>query len=99
MEYFFRFANASRLLLFLPLIALLLFLRLVWYKYATYRYSLGSEFRARHFYSRHKHKTVFFCMRLFVLMVLAFLIARPQLVDSRSNILVDGIDMMLVLDD
>ena len=98
MEYFFRFANASHLLLFLPLIGLLLFLRLTWYKYATYRYSLGSELRARNFYSRHKHKTIFFLMRFFVLTVIALLIARPQLVDSRSNVLVDGIDMMLVLD-
>lgn len=37
-------------------------------------------------------------MRLAVLTVLAFLIARPQLVDERSNVLVEGIDMVLVLD-
>jgi Ca-activated chloride channel family protein len=30
--------------------------------------------------------------------LLAFLIAKPQLVDNRSNIIVDGIDIMLVLD-
>jgi len=97
-EYFFRFANVSRLWLLLPFIALLICLRLMWYKYATYRYSLGSELRAQRFGSRHKHKIIFFLMRLFVLFIIALLIARPQLVDSRSNVLVDGIDMMLVLD-
>ncbi len=29
---------------------------------------------------------------------LLFLIAKPQLVDNRSNIIIDGIDIMLVLD-
>jgi len=33
-----------------------------------------------------------------VLFLLALLVAKPQLVDSRSNIMVDGIDIMLVLD-
>ena len=29
---------------------------------------------------------------------LLFLIAKPQLVDNRSNVIIDGIDIMLVLD-
>ncbi len=37
-------------------------------------------------------------MRSLVLIVLAFLIAKPQLVDSRSNVNVEGIDIVLVLD-
>lgn len=37
-------------------------------------------------------------MRAFTLATLALLIARPQIVDSRSNIQLDGIDIMLVLD-
>ena len=39
-----------------------------------------------------------YAIRLLCLALLALLIAKPQLVDRRSNMVVDGIDMMVVLD-
>ncbi len=48
--------------------------------------------------TRHPYQKLFYFVRLFVFVMLALLVAKPQLVDSRSNIVVDGIDIMLVLD-
>lgn len=44
------------------------------------------------------HKYILFFIRAFSLLVFIFLIARPQWVDSRSAINVDGVDIMLALD-
>jgi len=37
-------------------------------------------------------------MRFMVLLTLAFLIGKPQLVDPHSNVIIEGLDMILVLD-
>ena len=44
------------------------------------------------------HKKVFTILRYAVLLLLAFLIGKPQCVDHRSSVKIDGIDIMLVLD-
>ena len=44
------------------------------------------------------HKKIFAVLRLLVLALLIFLIAKPQLVDTKSNVIFEGIDIMLVLD-
>lgn len=62
-----------------------------------YRYSLGQTLKKKSF-ARHIHKKVFFFLRLFVLLLLCLLIAKPQIVDSRSKVPVEGIDIVLVLD-
>jgi len=97
-EYVLRFANASALFVLLPAVALFTFLRIKWRKKISYNYSLASELKRKNFSSSHKYKIILFILRFFVLLGLAFLIGRPQLVDPKSNILVEGIDMVVVLD-
>ncbi len=63
-----------------------------------FRYSLGSTIKANRHESRHLYQNILYSIRFFVLLMLALLVAKPQLVDSRSNIIVEGIDIMLVLD-
>jgi len=67
-------------------------------KKTKYRYSLGSLFKRDSLATTHPHKKVFWILRFVTLTVLALLIARPQIIDSRSNVQIDGIDIMLVLD-
>jgi len=97
-EYVLRFANISVLFFLVPAVLLFAGLRIWWYKRTTYRYSLGSELKAHRFVSTHKHRSVFFLLRFFLLFGLALSMGRPQFVDPKSNVLVEGIDMMVVLD-
>lgn len=98
MAHLFRFADPVILYILLPLVALVAVL--VWLRRTKvrYRYPLASLAAKQGFASYHPHKKIFFCMRLITLFILALLIARPQSVDSRSKITVEGIDIILVLD-
>ncbi|MFC1842581.1 VWA domain-containing protein [Candidatus Dependentiae bacterium] len=98
MEYFLRFYNASWLYFLIPAVIVFAFLRIKWAKGVFYQYSLGSLIKKNGFASRHPYKKIFFLLRFLSLMALAFLIAKPQLVDPRSNVLIEGIDMVIVLD-
>jgi len=62
------------------------------------RYSLGSVLKKNNFASYHPYKKILFSMRFLFLLVLAFIIGKPRLVDPHSSVIVDGIDIMLVLD-
>lgn len=97
MIYFVRFAQFSIALI---LLAVVLVITLARYKRKKpkYRYSFGSMFKRESLGTRHPYKKVFWTFRFLTLVVLAILIAKPQIVDSRSNVQVDGIDIMLVLD-
>jgi len=97
-EYFFRFTNTQILFLLLFSVTVFVLLRLKWFRYPVYNYSLGSVLKTHKFVSRHKRRTFFLLLRFFVLVSIACLIGRPQLVDSRSSQLVEGIDMIVVLD-
>jgi Ca-activated chloride channel family protein len=59
---------------------------------------LGHALKKNSRATSHIHKKVFYFLRLLILILLAFLIAKPQIVDSRSKIPVQGIDIILVLD-
>lgn len=98
MEFFVRCANFWVLFLLIPILLACVFIKMKWRRSSSYRYSLGALLHKHAFVSAHKYKTIFFLMRLVVLALLAFLISRPQLVDEHSHIMVEGIDMMLVLD-
>lgn len=98
MTYFLRFAWVSALYVLLPIVFIIVLLQYKWKKNTTYRYSLGSTLRKQFMASAHPHKKILWLTRFFVLLLLAFLIAQPQLVDSRSNVSVEGIDIVLVLD-
>ncbi len=72
--------------------------RLYVHKSVVYRYTLGAVLAAAGFASNHWYKKLLYALRLLTLCTLAFLAARPQLVDSRSKVTVEGIDIVLVLD-
>jgi Ca-activated chloride channel homolog len=67
-------------------------------KTVVYRHSLGHALKKNNRATSHIYKKVFYVLRLLVLVLLALLIAKPQVVDSRSKIPVQGIDIVLVLD-
>lgn len=98
MHYFLRLAVPWAPSLLIPLTLFCAFL--VWRKRknVVYLYSLASRIRAQGLASRHPFKKIFFVLRLFTLLMLAVLIGKPQLVDPRSKVDVEGIDMVLMLD-
>lgn len=97
MNYFVRFAWLPAVFILLTIVFIVALARIK-RKKTKYRYSLGNMFKQESLGSTHPHKKIFWLLRFCTLVVLAFLIARPQIVDSRSNIQVDGIDIVLVLD-
>ncbi|TET06549.1 VWA domain-containing protein [Candidatus Dependentiae bacterium] len=98
MEFMFRFAYPFVLYLFLPSLIILAFIRLRWARQARYRYSLASEFKQSGLASNHPYKKILFVLRMLSLLGIAFLIARPQLVDLQSKVKVEGINIILTLD-
>lgn len=81
-----------------PSVFLLAWVRLRWYKHAVYRYALTDTLITYKRVSNHPYKKIFFTVRFITLLIMALLIAKPQWVDPESKLLVDGIDIMLVLD-
>ncbi len=98
MVYFLRFAQLVALYILVPAVFLLVLFRRRLHKQVRYRYSLGSTLKKQKHASSHPYKKIFYWLRFFVLLVLALLIGKPQLVDSRSKVDVEGIDIVLVLD-
>lgn len=70
--------------------------KFVYYKLVTYQYSLTSYFPALQ--SSKQIRATLWLLRVFFLLLLAIIIAKPQLVDVKSKIQVEGIDIMLVMD-
>lgn len=98
MEYFFRLEQWWLLGLTIPMLIVAVLFRHKVVRTLYYRYSLGQQLIAEKQASVHPYKKIFYFIRLLILFILALLIAKPQVVDSRSNIIIDGIDIMVVLD-
>lgn len=98
MEYFVQFAYIKALYVFVPTVFLLSWYKLKKHKGARYRYPLASTLKKNNVITRHPHKKILFFMRFITLLGLALLIGKPQLVDPRSMMNVEGIDIVLVLD-
>lgn len=92
-----HFANSSWWYVFIPLTVAVIFFRYFLYKPLTYRYSLVS-------FIKKSTKFVllpayfFLALRFALFGLLLFLVGKPQLVDSKSSIKVEGVDIMMVLD-
>ncbi len=97
MSYFIRFVYPFILYAGAPFLLLLAFWRWKFYKKIVYNYSLASTLQQQFKSSSWKSNFLFFS-RFFLLSSLLLFIAKPQLVDSRSTVTVDGNDIMLVLD-
>lgn len=99
LNYFFvRSAHPLYSVILIAVIVATIFARKLLRKTVVYRYSLGHALKKNSRITQHIHKKVFYCLRLLTLLVLALVIAKPQIVDSRSKIPVQGIDIVLVLD-
>lgn len=97
MDYMLRFANLTSLWWTIPsfISALLAY---YYTPKAWYSYPLTSTLARKGHTRAPTHKRIFVFIRILVLALLAILIAKPQLVDLRSSVQLDGIDIVIVLD-
>ncbi len=96
-EYILQFAYAQILMVSIPLLALIAIYRIWFYQPVTYKYPLSGYLKDRIF-SVSLPLGVLNTLRFLSLLILALLVAKPQLVDTRSKIPVQGRDIMLALD-
>lgn len=75
-----------------------LFLRLKMHKGVRYIYPLTSLLTLKGFASSHPHKKIIGIIRFITLILLMLLIAKPQLIDPRSTVRVEGVDIVLLMD-
>ena len=96
--YFLRFAYYNLFYFLIPFFVLLVLYRVKFYKSPIYNYSLLSFFKKNNLVKSSGYKKVLFSLRFMTLFLLLILIARPQWVDSKSKINVEGIDIVLAID-
>lgn len=97
-EFTLRFAHITYLYFLVPVIIAVFFLRMYVVTRPVYRYALGSMLGAQGLGHSRMHRYVLNALRITSLLILASLIAKPQLVDVHSQIKTEGIDIALVLD-
>ncbi len=98
MEYFFRFEYPILSIIAFLLVGAAIAARWNWQRRIVLSFSLAGEIAQQNKESHHFSQKLFYVVRLGVFITLAFLVGKPQLVDSRSNIIVEGIDIILTLD-
>ncbi|MDR3551037.1 MAG: VWA domain-containing protein [Candidatus Babeliales bacterium] len=98
MNYFLRLVYPIALYSLVPVIILAMIIRAKWHKMVVYVYPLTSQLIKNNIATNHPYKKIFFILRVAILLLLAFLIAKPQLVDSHSKVNVEGIDMIVSID-
>lgn len=96
--YSVRFAYLPVLYGAVPLLATAVWYRWRYYKNPVYKYSLVSALINQNVQVKTPHKAILASMRFITLLGLALLVARPQLVDEQSKVMIEGIDIMMVLD-
>lgn len=97
MDYALRFAQLAWLWWTIPSILIALCAhRLI--PQPWYEYPLAGTLIKKGITASPTHVRVFYALRAVVLCVLALLMAKPQLVDLRSSVQLEGIDIMIVLD-
>ena len=90
------FAYPILLYLLVPALGVVAYARFRWYKGARYRYALASNIEPVR--GLGAYRNLFVVLRTALMLVLAVLLARPRLVDQRSEINIEGIDIVLVVD-
>lgn len=98
MEYSFRFAHPFLLGGLILGIIIYACLRWFFYKPNYYKYPLAQTLQQHGYSPSSLFKIIPFILRLVSLLILACLVARPQWVDVKSKVYVEGIDIMLALD-
>ncbi|HEX2978228.1 MAG TPA: VWA domain-containing protein [Candidatus Babeliales bacterium] len=98
MNFAFRFAYPLFMYVGVGVIIAALLIRRYWPQTTKYRYSLASTFSTLGYKASSWPISLQNLLRSALLIFLAALAARPQLVDVQSKIPVEGIDIMMVLD-
>lgn len=98
MAMFFQFAQKSWLLYGLVILACAILLRCFWYQPTVYVYPLVQFIKDKKLQASSLPTKFFFWIRVAILSLLVFLLGKPQYVDSKSKINVEGIDIVLALD-
>lgn len=79
-------------------VALAIFLRYFWHQPTVYVYPLTQFIKDQKLSSSTLPTKFFFWIRVAILSLMVFLLGKPQYVDSKSKINVEGIDIVLALD-
>src|SRR5437762_8963188 len=97
-KFFLHFVHLQNAYFLLPIYFLTLLVRFWWYQPIRYRYSLVHTLQMAPSTLFSVGKFLLRVLRTAALALLLFVSLQPQLVDQRSQITVDGIDMVIVLD-
>jgi Ca-activated chloride channel family protein len=98
MNYLVQWQQVTYLYWLLPVLALVICVRLLWYKPMRYVFSLVQTALAHNKQSKSNYSTYLNVVRALILLALVLLIAQPRLVDVDSKLPVEGIAIMMVLD-
>lgn len=94
----FRFAYPLVLYAGIPFLVVVAWLRLRLRRNIRYTYSLATALQNKGMNSVHPYKKILYFLRLMSFVLMLVLMAKPQWVDFQSNVTVEGIDIVLVLD-
>lgn len=98
-NYFFHLAYPWTLTITVPLIAVGVLIRYFFHKPLAYRYPLANYLSLQpNISTKFTRSHISFGIRIASLCMMALLVARPQWGDTRSNIDIEGIDIMLAID-
>jgi Ca-activated chloride channel homolog len=97
MDFLFRFEQIWLLYITVPFVCLLCMYRYFLYKPMKYKYSLGSVI-AGHVKPAKIQMRMYTALRVLIIFILAFLVARPQWSSERYVVSMDGIDIIVALD-
>ena len=92
------FAYPELLFISVPLAVGAFIYRVFWYRYPVYRYPMTGVLIHNRFVKKISKNQWLLAIRTVGMFLLSFLVARPQWVDTRSSIDVNGIDIVIALD-
>jgi Ca-activated chloride channel family protein len=93
-----RFAHAHWLYVALPIFIAVLAIRYFYHRTTLYQFPLVGYIAEHCTVASQRPVFVLYWLRFSILLLLLFLVGKPQLVDQKSKVTVEGIDIMMVLD-
>lgn len=93
-----RLAYLNLLYILFPVFILALLYRLFLYKYPVYTFPAVNFLKNSAFITNTSHRKILFFMRGIALIGLTLLIARPQWIDEKSKLNVEGVDIVIAID-
>lgn len=97
-DFFIQFAYPEAWQIVLPALGIAGLIKSIWHKPIIYQYSLGHVFHTNVTKKRPLPVLIFEVLRIIVIGILGLLLFEPQIVDKRSQLPLNGIDIVLVLD-